>query len=699
MESGLHQRCVWGGAGSSGWACWSSSRVGCGGWVQDGEGDGSGSGKRHSLVLISSHHHQVPTHVFPPPRATVFQPNQTTQATRHPDFQVGSLTRTRLHVGSMLTSIIPDFMSEAMAQISPQTPHPHSVNLLRNCNLRSPLGPFDGNVATHAQIGAQHFLITTNADYVPAVPSLEVPHTVYLRADMHYGMDDPTLWPQQWTAHYCHLPLIAKKGAHPELEVMWWNPTPEDFRVGSAVTRGLGRLMRARFSRFLPAINELVPRCRELHHTSPAIALPLFGQLIQQILMYLEQLQTLPTTYTKMLFAVTPLQRAFLKLDALYNYMTIYKERMNNYMAPTDTNTAVGEFVSVFTSVPTVAQQLWAAHIPFWFLRGYEVFDAENILAVVPLRQPTFDLPDPDAHGEGAPPALYSGNSTLDKIAAIDRAARETPWYHDPFETSFARPPPPSPAPAADAVTPVASTSCPVAPHVVPVQPGSQITSSNRVINHIQPKLRQKSPAKTPAAAKPPKIEPDKFIILQVIEMLPSIVCMADALAKLLSAQEWRDILDDRARRSSKLEERIRPALQASNVASIEGFPVPIERLPQFSLEQTREIIWQVAETNFRFEFCALDRRASGKNRLDDAICWLGAIGDDIAHARLDDQVSSPEIIGRVAGRFNWSPSDIQSLETAVSRYYTQAFWEYFGHTAVVPMHLEHELEKEGGEI
>ncbi|KAJ7703947.1 hypothetical protein B0H17DRAFT_1126980 [Mycena rosella] len=619
-----------------------------------------------------------------------------------------------------------NFMSETMPQISPQKSHPHSVDLLRNCNPRSPLGPFDGNVAAHAQIGAQHFFIMTNADYVPAVPSLEVPHAVYLRSDMCYGTDDPTLWPQQWTAHYCHLPLIAKKGARPKLDVMWWNPTPEDFRVGSAVTRGLGRLMRARFSRFLPPINELVPRCRELHRTSPAITLPLFGQLIQQILMYLEQLQTLPTTYTKMLFAVTLLQRAFLELDALYNYMTIYKERMNNYMAPTDTNTAVGEFVGAFISVPT----------------------------------PTFDLPDPDAHGEGAPPALYSVNSTLDKIAAIHRAARETPWYLDPFETSFARPPPPSPAPTADAVTPVASTSCAVALHAAPVASGSRSAGQS---NHQQQpcykpyptKAPAKSPAKTPVAAKPPtKIERDKFIILQVIEMPPSIVCMADALAKvdhpvppytsdgadkryvlpepallvntspdrhrkflhhlnlladgfiymltqphpqLLSAQEWRDILEGHLtecsaassrthRRSSKLEDRIRPALQVSNVASIEGFPVPIERFPQFSLEQTREIVWQVAETSFRFEFCALDRRTSGKNRLDNVPgCFAGhmLVGAPLemskcgwAAATLEERhrhvghtaslmldwttkCPRPEIIGRVAGRFNWSPSEM----------------------------------------
>jgi hypothetical protein len=95
--------------------------------------------------------------------------------------------------------------------------------------------------------------------------------------------------------------------------------------------------------------------------------------------------------------------------------------------------------------------------------------------------------------------------------------------------------------------------------------------------------------------------------------------------AQLLSGQEWRDILEGLVskrghansrthRRSANLEDRIRPALEASNVSSIEGFPVPSESAPDFSLEQTREIVWQVAETSFRFEFCSLDRRASKKD-------------------------------------------------------------------------------------
>ncbi|KAJ7126015.1 hypothetical protein C8R44DRAFT_874400 [Mycena epipterygia] len=676
-------------------------------------------------------------------------------------------------------------------------PHPHSVDLLRNRNPGASLGPFDGKVAAWAQIGAQHYFITTNADYVPAVPSLEMPHAVYLRSDMRYGTDDPTLWPQQFSSFYCHLALIAKQGSHPELDVMWWNPTQDDFQVGSTVTRGLGRLMPSRFSRFLLPINELVPRCKRLRQTSPAIALPLFGQLIQQLLMWLEQLQTLPTTYNKMLFAVTSLQRTFLELDALYNYMTIYKERMDNYMAPHPTDTAVGKFVGAFTTVPTVAQQFWAARVPVWFLRGYEVFDAENILAVVPLQEPRFGLPDPNARAEGAPPALYTGNSTVDKIAAIHRAARQTPWYNDPFETGFTRPHSPPP----DAVTPAASTSRPVAP-CVPVASGSRAVGQPNQQQHpcykpYPAKPRTKAPAKSPTAPNPvavAKTEQDKFVTLAVVEMPPSIVSIAHALAKvdrsvvpytsdsadkryvlpepallvnstpdrrrkflhhwslladgfmymltqqhpqLLSGQEWRDVLEglvtqrgalgSRAqRRSSKLEDLIRPALEASNVTTIEGFPVAIELLPQFSLEQTQEIVWRVAETSFRFEFCALDRRASSKNRLDEVrACFAGhmLVGAPLEMSKqgwaartleerhryvgrtaclmLDWTTKSPrpDIIRRVKEYLQWSPTDMEHLETAVCRYYTQAFWEYFGRAAVLPMRLDHELEKEDGEI
>ncbi|KAJ7932137.1 hypothetical protein B0H13DRAFT_1857273 [Mycena leptocephala] len=679
-----------------------------------------------------------------------------------------------------------------MDSVSPARPHPHSVNLLRNQSFTVPLGPFDGNVGAFAELGAQHYFITTNTDYIPALPSLTVPHAVFLRSDMRYGTDDPTLWPQQWTSDYPHMPLIPTKGSRPELDVMWWDPSLADFAVGSAVTRGLGRLTHARFTQLLPPINELVARCKELRRTSPALAISLFGELIQHITMWLEQLQTLPTTYHKMVFGLTSLQRAFLELDALYNYMTIYQGRMNNYLAPSPADNSVAKCVGAFTTVPFIAQQLWAAKVPFWFLRPVEVFDAEIILKVVPLQEPSFDLPDADAHGAGAPPVLYRGSSTLQKIAAIRRAAVHTPWYHDPFETTDTRARSPSPnAAAPNATPPIASSSrSAMQPRAsVPVARGSPPVARNRT----QQSRSKPYSAKPPALKGPAKTERDKFSALAIQQMPPAISSMADALAQvdrsvipytsndadkryvlpepallvnttperrrkflhhwnllsdgfiymltqhpqLLRPQEWRDVLEGlltkcgpvrspRYRRSERLLDCIRPALEACNLSSVEGFPVPVESLPEFSLEQTREIVWQVAETSFRFEFCALDKRASKRDRLGEVKdCFAGhmLIGVPLEMSKrgwasttqqerhryigrtatlmLDWTTKStrPNIIHRVAKHHQWSPADMQALETAVCRYYTQAFWEYFGRAAVVPLRLDHELEKEEGEL
>ncbi|KAJ7145657.1 hypothetical protein C8R44DRAFT_723582 [Mycena epipterygia] len=669
------------------------------------------------------------------------------------------------------------------------------MDLLRNRDVRTPLGPFDGQVAALANLGAEQYFITTNTEYVPTLPSLQLPHALFLRSDMRYGTDDPVIWPQQWTADYCHLPVIAKPGSRPEFAIMWWDPSPVDFIVGSAVTRGLGRLRNSKISEFLPPINELVARCKELGRKTAAPLSPLFGQLMNNILLWTEQLQTLPTTYTKMVFAVTSLQRAFLELDALYNYMTIYKPRIDNYMRAPPAATPVTQCVGAFTSVPSVAQQLWVARLPFWFLRPTYVFDAENILAVVSLEKPAFSVPDKPA--VEAPPIVYSGNSTVAKIAAITRAAVQTPWYRDPFDIPDSRPRSLSPPPAAQPSAAIASSSRPVASSSHPAKHSNnqRERSSNQQPPSKDTRFRP-YPSKSKAPAKAPtKTARDKFQALAVPEMPPSIPAWADALARvdqsvtpftadpadrryvlpepalflnttadrrrlylhhwnllgdgflymlsqpehvqLLSAQEWRDVLQGLMtkrgapgsrsfRRSAALEDRIRPALRASDVPSIEGFPVPAQSVPDFSIEQAQEIVWQVAETSFRFEFCSLDRRASGKHRLAEVLeCFAGhmligapleiskvgwaatAIEDRHRYAMrtarlmLDwtTKTPRPNIIRRVAERLSWSPLDMQALETAVCSYYTQAFWEYFGRAAVVPMRLIHVLETDDGQL
>lgn len=377
-----------------------------------------------------------------------------------------------------------------MAELSLAHPHPNSINLLRNCNPASPLTPFDGNVGAFAHLGAEHYFITTNADFVPAIPwPLKESHSVYLRMDMRYGPDDPTLWPQEYTPQYPHMAFISKKGARPELDIMWYNPTKQDFVVGSAITRGLGRLSLRIFSALLPPLNDLVRRCTELQ-LKKTLA-PIFAQVMQHLTLLIEQLQCLPTTFPKMLFALTSFQRAFLELDALYEFETVYEHKMKFYIGPSATGRALAKCVGAFTTIPSYTQLLWAAGIPVWLVRPVEVFDIENILKVVPLQEPRFGLADDAAHGEGAPPALYSGLNTRDKIKAIHEAAVHTPWYRNPFETGFNR----ESSPARELTTPVATSSRSVAPpctslhlslhiaqicHLILAAPVSAIASRNR---------------------------------------------------------------------------------------------------------------------------------------------------------------------------------------------------------------------------
>ncbi|KAJ6468152.1 hypothetical protein C8R47DRAFT_990141 [Mycena vitilis] len=669
------------------------------------------------------------------------------------------------------------------------------TQLLRNRDATSSPGPFDGQVAAFAELGAEHFFVTTNTGYVPAIPSLQIPHALFLRSDLRWGTDDPTRWPQQWTAHYCHLPAIAKPGTRSDISVMWWNPTRSDFVVGSSVTRGLGKLHYKCMAKLLEPINSLVNLCKELRdreHARNARVSPLFGVLINNILSWIEQLQSLPTTYNKMVFAIASVQSAFLELDALYRYITVFKPRIDNFMTAAPPTTPVAECVGAFTVVPAVAQQLWAARLPFWFLRPTYVFDdAVNILKVVPLTEPCFI---PSDALDGHPGIVYSGNSTVDKIDAIHKAALHTPWYRDPFERHDA----PAALPAAQPASP-ATTKSPRAvagsSHKVATGSRTNASGSNSQrrthINLTADASNGSKPAKSmPAEDRSKQVtkpERDKFAYLAADGMPPAIPSWAQALAQvdrsvppastvdrryvlpepalfvntiperrrkflhhwnlvvdgiiyvisqghdpLFSGQEWRDVLEGRVtqrgdprsrayKRSTSFQERMRPALEASGVSSLEGFPVPSDSIPDFTREQSCEIIWQVAEVSFRLEFAALDRRASGKDRFGDVrACFAGhmLLGVPVemgqrgwaatsieerhryamraANLMLDwtTQCSRPHIIRRVAEHFSWSAAAMEELQTAVCRYYTQAFWEYFGRAAVVPLRLDHDPQK-----
>ncbi|KAJ6632073.1 hypothetical protein B0H10DRAFT_2250874 [Mycena sp. CBHHK59/15] len=524
----------------------------------------------------------------------------------------------------------------------------HSVDLLRNHDPTTSLGPFDGNVGAFAELNGEHYFITTNAGYIPALPSLKTLHAVYLRPNMCYGTDDPALWPQQYTPEFCHMLLMAKKGLRPDLEIMWWDPSPADFVVGSAITCGLGSLSAAAFSKLVSPINDLITRCTQLCEKKPALVIPLFGELIEYIVRMLEQVQSLPTTFPKMDFLVTSLQRTFLELDALYEYMSVYKHQMNNYLLAPASQTALPQFVGAFTMEPGIIQQLSAAGIPVWFLRPVIVFDQENILRVVPLSEPSFGLPDDDAHAEGAPAALYCGNSTFSKIRAIRAAAVHTPWYRDPFQTATSSARPRSPSPIPDP-----SSSRSVTPALTPNIPAEKC---HHPYPSKKPPTQMQKQKQTQKQKGPWKVERDKFVLVTDEGMPPAVVSMAQALAKVNHTVVPYT--------SDDADKRYHPRMTAHVSTPLD----PAHRKRGWAARALEECHRYVMRT---------------------------------AALMLDWTTKSarPSIICHVAERHPSNTPEMQALETAVCEYYTQAFWEHFGRTAVLPMRLDHDTEREEGEI
>lgn len=83
---------------------------------------------------------------------------------------------------------------------------------------------------------------------------------VYLRADVRYGPDDPTLWPQPWTAQFPHLGAIPRKrdDINDPLSIMWWDPTREDFESSdNGLVDGLGVLSRSKVRLFQEMMESL----------------------------------------------------------------------------------------------------------------------------------------------------------------------------------------------------------------------------------------------------------------------------------------------------------------------------------------------------------------------------------------------------------------------------------------------------------
>jgi hypothetical protein len=200
-----------------------------------------------------------------------------------------------------------------------------------------------------------------------------------------------------------------------------------------------------------------------------------------------------------------------------------------------------------------------------------------------------------------------------------------------------------------------------------------------------------------------------------------------------LSSQEWRDMLEGRIVRvencrnrrtsHSRLLADIVETLISDSGFDPTAFPPASNTIPHYDIRVVKQIIWEVAEVNFRFELLSLDRRASRKRR--DGLVLMCVAGGQVFNVPLlmaKRGLAAPEVAERhryhlrlarlmmdwrvasarplaievalVRDRANWvwTEDQMHELGTAVASYYTQSFFELFGRAAVLPMTLDHDL-------
>jgi hypothetical protein len=291
------------------------------------------------------------------------------------------------------------------------------------------IGPFDGRVA--AVVG--DFVCTTPNQTRIFLPSMQKTE-VKIRADMRYGSDDPTLWPQPWDELHCHLGAIPRKPDDPNdpLLIMWWEPTCDDFEnFGGSIVDGLGQLSGSKllpFRKMMSIIESRIEDHKEAFPTPNKIVL-LLGRAMQDSF---SRLESLKTTFTEMRIGIAEFQRCYLEICGCLDYIEIYKPRMDGARPRAQ---SVVNCIGAITHIPRVVQDFHTAGLPVWFLRPSTFWDSPakcNILETVTPLNPA-DVLCLMEHYPPLPAILYGSATDSKKHGAIHTQSRMWLAFKDPF--------------------------------------------------------------------------------------------------------------------------------------------------------------------------------------------------------------------------------------------------------------------------
>ncbi|KAF9042390.1 hypothetical protein BJ165DRAFT_1406053 [Panaeolus papilionaceus] len=340
-----------------------------------------------------------------------------------------------------------------------------SLALLAHRDPSAPLTAYDGRVGV---VIGEFIYTSPNESFIPC-PILGF-RRVVVREDYRFGPDDHTLWPQPYSESFPHLAAIPQQptDSTDPLHIMW------------NFVSTLGQALRYTFSR----------------------------------------LQSLAATWHDIRFTLAELQRYYLELVGLLDYMEVYKPRMDGSHPRPPT---VASTIGCFTTKPRVVEEFTAAGLPVWYMRPLKNGFANNVLSIVePI--PYSDKLVTRIHGSF--PVLHESNSyisTGDVVGLIHQFSRKWISTPNPFQN------------------PTSSTN-PSVSSLSSSKPPQTTTSSSSRSSGPPRKKAKISTTKTTSSSNAPNDQPqqtmrDKFAPLQGPMAPFTIPAWVDALKRVNQTQ------------------------------------------------------------------------------------------------------------------------------------------------------------------
>jgi hypothetical protein len=164
-------------------------------------------------------------------------------------------------------------------------------------------------------------------------------------------------------------------------QVIWWTPTIADLSCPplNGLVSGLWKLCQQIYNELRTSVIFLTNHVTKYQQSVPAERHSAILQppvkWIQQVL---DQLHSVQMFLCHIVFVVQDLQRMWLHVWGILNYMEIYKPRMDGQAPPV---AGVANTIGIFTTSIRVAQDMFLAGLPCWLIRESE--DTNDIIIIL----------------------------------------------------------------------------------------------------------------------------------------------------------------------------------------------------------------------------------------------------------------------------------------------------------------------------